>query len=163
MNAAGVVADHAAKRAAVMRGGIGAEGEVMFFGGGAQMVKNDSGLHAGDAADGIDFENLRHVPGEIENDGDVAALSGERGAAATAEKRSSELAANLDCGDHIIRVAGKHNADRHLAIVGAVGGVEGAGAAVEADFTSDLGAQSFGKRDCIYMRGICGLKLRETV
>ena len=58
----------------------------MFFGGVAEVVENDAGLHAGDAAGGIDLENPRHVLGEVEDDGDVAALAGERGAAAAAEQ-----------------------------------------------------------------------------
>ena len=98
MHAAGVVADHAAESAAVVSGGVGSEGEVVFFGGGAKTVEHDSGLYAGDAAGGIDFENPRHVFGEIENDGDVAALSGERRAAAAAEQRRAELAAECDSG-----------------------------------------------------------------
>jgi len=56
MNAAGVVADHAAEGAAVVRGGIGREGEMVLFGGGAKSVEHDSGLDAGDTAGGIDFE-----------------------------------------------------------------------------------------------------------
>jgi hypothetical protein len=116
----------------------------VFFCGGAEMVEHDSGLYAGDAAVGIDLENPRHVLGEIENDGYIAALSGEGRAAAAAEQRSSELAAERDRGQNIVGVAGEHDADGDLAVVGAVGGVEGAGAAVEADFTRDLSAESFG-------------------
>jgi hypothetical protein len=55
MNAAGVVTDHAAEGAAVMRGGVGAEGEMVFFGGVAESVEDDSGLHAGEATSGINF------------------------------------------------------------------------------------------------------------
>ena len=98
MHAAGVIADHAAKSAAAVRGWIRAEGEVMFFGGVAEMVEHDTGLHAGDAADRINFENPRHVLGEIEHDRDVAALSGERCASAAAKKRGAELAAEGDGG-----------------------------------------------------------------
>jgi hypothetical protein len=76
MDAAGIVADHATEGAAIMRGGVGSESEMVLFGGGAESVEDDSGLYAGDAAGGIDFENARHVLGEIENDGDVAALAG---------------------------------------------------------------------------------------
>jgi hypothetical protein len=93
VDAAGVVADHAADGAAVVAGGIGSEGEVMLFGGVAESVEDDSGLHAGDAAGGIDLENARHVLGKIEDDGDVAALAGERSAAAAAEERRAEFAA----------------------------------------------------------------------
>jgi hypothetical protein len=148
MHAAGVVADHAAQGAAVVSGGIRAEGEVVFFGGGAKIVEHDSGLYTRDAADGVDFEDPRHVSGEIENDGDVAALSGEGRAAAATEKGCAELAAERYRGQNIVGIAGTHYADGDLAVVGPVGGVQGAGAAVEADVAmksaADLGAESFG-------------------
>jgi hypothetical protein len=117
---------------------------MVLFGGGAESVEDDSGLHAGDAAGGIDFENARHVLGEIENDGDVAALAGERGAAAAAEQRRAELAAERDRCKNVVGIAWEHDADGDLAVVGAVGGVESAGAAIEPDFTANLGAQSLG-------------------
>jgi hypothetical protein len=145
VDAAGVVADHAAESAAVVGGGIGAEGEVVFFGGGAEVIEDDSRLDAGRAANGIDFEDLIHVGGEIEDDGNVAALSGEGCASAAAEQRRAELAAECDRGLNIVRIARQHYSDRNLAVVGAVGGVESAGAAIEADFTANLFAQSFGQ------------------
>ena len=58
VHAAGVVADHAAERAAVVGGGIGSEGQVMLLGGIAQVVEDHAGLHPGQLADGIDFENI---------------------------------------------------------------------------------------------------------
>ena len=144
MHAAGVVADHAAESAAAVSGGVGTEGEVMLFGGGAEAVEHDSGLYAGDAAGRIDFENPRHVFGKIEDDGDVAALSGERRAGAAAEQRSAELAAECDRGLNIVGIAREHYADGNLAVVRAIGGVESAGAAVKADFAFDRSAQHFG-------------------
>jgi hypothetical protein len=59
-----------------VRGWVGSESEVMFFGGGPEMVEDDSGLDAGDAAGGIDFEDTVHVLREIEDYRDIAALSG---------------------------------------------------------------------------------------
>ncbi len=145
MDAAGIVADHAADGAAVVSGGIGGEGEVMFFGSVAEMVEDDSGLHAGDAAGGIDLEDFRHVLGKIQNDGDVAALSGERGAAAAAEQGRAEFAARGDCGENVILVARENDADRDLAVVGRVGRVEGATAGIETDFSTHPGAEGFGE------------------
>ena len=40
-----------------MAGRIGREGEVMLFGGVAEMIEHHAGLHAGDAALGIDLED----------------------------------------------------------------------------------------------------------
>ena len=117
----------------------------MLFGGGAQMIEDDSGLHAGDAARGIDLENPRHVFGEIEDDGNVAALAGKRRAAAAAEQRRAELAAERNGGEYIVGVARENDTDGHLAVVGTVGRVECASAAVKADFAANLPAEGFGK------------------
>jgi len=144
MHAAGIVSDHAAESAAIVGGGVRTEREMVFFGGGAEIVEHDPGLYAGDAADGVDFENPRHVFGKIENDGDVAALPGERCAAAAAQQWRSELAAQSDGGENIVGIAGEYDADGDLAIIGTVSGVESASAAVEADFAANLGAESLG-------------------
>jgi len=77
VHAAGVVADHAAESTAVVGGRIGRESQVMFFGFAAQVVEDDAGLHARDAALGIDFKDGRHVFRKIEDDGGVTALSGK--------------------------------------------------------------------------------------
>ena len=145
VDAAGVVADHAADGAAVVAGGIGGEGEVMFFGGVAEVVEDDAGLHAGDAAGGIDLENARHVLGEVEDDGDVAALSGEGGAAAAAEHGRIEFAAEGECGEDVVGVVRENYADGDLAVVRTVGRVEGAAAVVEANVSTQMFTQSLGE------------------
>src|SRR5437660_1534702 len=77
VHAAGVVADHASERAAVVSRGIGREGEMVFLGCRAKTVEDDAGLNARDAALRIDFENPRHVLRKVENDRGVTTLSGE--------------------------------------------------------------------------------------
>src|SRR5579862_2816540 len=98
VDAAGIVADHAADGAAVVAGGIGSEGEMEFFGGIAEMVEHDSGLHASDPALGINLENVPHIFREIESDRNVAALAGERSASAAAEQWRAKVAADGDGG-----------------------------------------------------------------
>jgi hypothetical protein len=143
VDAAGVVADHAADSAVAVAGGIGGEGEVMFFGGSAEVIENDAGLDAGDAAVRIDLEDARHVFREVEDDGDVATLSGEGSASAAAEYRGVEFAAEGECGEDVVGVAGHNYADGDLAIVGSVGRVEGAGAIVEANVSCQSAAKLF--------------------
>src|SRR5262249_24471597 len=94
VDAAGVIADHAADGAAVVAGRIGGEGQVMFFGSVAKVIEDDSGLDSRNAPLGIDLENVVHVLGEIENDGDVAALSGKRCATAAAKERGAKFTAD---------------------------------------------------------------------
>ena len=157
MHAAGVVADHAAQGAAVVGGRIGPEGQVMFFGRVAQVVENHAGLDPGNAPLGIDLHDVAHVAGEIEHQGDVAALSGERSAAAAAQERSAILARERDRGDDVVGVAGKNYADGDLAIVGSVGGVEGAAAGIETDVAAQLTPQSLFQRDHVHHRGPGGV------
>lgn len=123
MNAAGIVADHSAERAAAVARGIRAEGQVVFLGGGPKMVENDAGLHASDPALGVELEDVRHVLREVEDDGDVAALARERSTASAAEHGNSMLAARGDGGDNIIVVARKNYAYRYLAVIGAIAGI----------------------------------------
>jgi hypothetical protein len=117
----------------------------MFFGGVAEMVEDDSGLHACNSTFGIDLENLSHVLREIKNDGDVAALSGERSSSAATKQRSAEIAADGDGGKDIVGIARENDTDRDLTVVGSVGRVEGAASAVEANVASDAETQGFGQ------------------
>jgi hypothetical protein len=158
MHAAGIVADHTPQRAAIMTGGIGRESEMVFFGSGAEMVEHNPWFHASDAADGIDFQNPRHVLGEIEDDGNVAALAGEGCASTAAEQWRAEIAAEGDGGENILGIAGNYNANRDLAIVGAVSGVESAGAAIEPDFTANSLTQRFRQAQSVDLRGLGGLR-----
>ncbi len=77
VDAAGVVADHAADGAAAVGGGVGCVGEGEFFGGFADAVEDDAGLDVHGAGDGVDGAHLVHVLREVEDDGEVAALAGE--------------------------------------------------------------------------------------
>jgi hypothetical protein len=160
MDATGVVSDHAAESATIVSGGIGCESEVVLFSGGAKMIEHDSGLYAGDAAGGIDFQDLRHVPRKIEYDSDVAALPGKRCAAATAEQGHAELAAECNRCQNIIGIARVHYADGDLAVVGAVRCVESASTAIETDVparsATKLSAQSFSQALRVYWCGLGG-------
>jgi hypothetical protein len=154
MDAAGVVADHASERAAVVGRGIGREGEVMFLSFGAKAIEDDAGLNARDAARGIDFEDARHVLRKVEHDGGVTALSGKRRASAAGEQRSAVVAAEGNGGEDIFFVARNYDADWDLAIVGAVGCVESAATLIEADFSAKVTAESSFKRGSVELRGM---------
>ena len=142
VHAAGIVADHTAESATVVSGGIGREGEVMLFGGGAEVIEDDAGFDASDAALRVNLEDPGHVLGEVENDGRVAALSGERRAAAAGEQRGLMFAAKSDGGENIFFVSRNDDADGNLAIIRAIGCIECAAAGVEADFTAKMPAES---------------------
>jgi hypothetical protein len=56
--------------------------------------------------------------------------------------------------EHVFFVAGNYDADRDLAIVGAVGGVERSAAGVEANLSAKVAAESGFKRGGIELRGM---------
>ncbi len=87
MDAATVVADHAAEGAAGMRGGIGSVGEVMHLRRFAEAVEDDAGLNDGEFFSGIDGGELVHVARVIEDHGYIGALAGEAGACAAGAAR----------------------------------------------------------------------------
>jgi hypothetical protein len=125
-----------------------------FFRGVAEMVENDSGLHARDAARGIDLEDLRHVLREIEDDGDIAALSGERSSSTAAEERRSEITAESNRCNHVAGIARKDDTDGDLTVVRSVGGIKSAALIVEANVTAEMLAQGFSQSQGISERGL---------
>ncbi len=143
MHAATVVADHAAERAAGVGGGVGRVGEVMDLGCFAQAVENDARLNHGKLCAHIDGGEPVHVLREVEDNGDVRALSGEAGAGAAWQHGGPGGAAGGQCSFNVGRIAGHDYADGKLAVVGRVGRVHGAEAHVEADFAAHCGFEPF--------------------
>ena len=77
VHAAGVIADHASERAAVVGSGIGRKSEMVLLGRRTKTVEDNAGFNPRDAALRIDLENPRHVLRKVEDDGGVTALSRE--------------------------------------------------------------------------------------
>ena len=96
MGAAGIVADHPAEGVVVVRGGVGAEGQLMAFCFLAQPVEHNAGLHARCLGLRIEIDQFVQVFREIEHDGDIAALTGEACSAASRQQRSAETPALFD-------------------------------------------------------------------
>jgi hypothetical protein len=119
---------------------------MVFLGGSTKRIEDDSRFDASHAARGVDFENVRHVLRKVENDGGVATLTSERCAAAAGEQRSSVVAAECDGCKNVFFVAREYDSDGHLAVIGAIGGVERAAAGVEADFSAKVTAERGFKR-----------------
>jgi hypothetical protein len=91
MDATGVIADHAAERAAIVRGRVRCEREAVAFGSGTKVIENHSGLYSREPAAGINSKNPSHVFREIDNDSNIAALSGERCATTSGQEGSPIL------------------------------------------------------------------------
>src|SRR5690625_27384 len=152
VDAAGVVADHPAEGAVVVRRRIRPEGQVVLLGGAAEVIEDEAGLDAGGTGVGVEGDEVAEILRHIEDDGDVAALPGEARSAAASEYWGAVVAADPDRGDEVIGVVGDDDADRDLAVVRAIGRVEGSRARVEADLAPDLalegGGEGFGV-DCL--------------
>ena len=100
------------------------------------------GLDARDAGGGIEGHDGAEVLREVDDDGYVAALSGEACASASGEDGCSEIAAGGDGSDDVVDGLWDDEADRDLAVVGGIGRVEGAGCVVEPYLTLNCLAES---------------------
>src|SRR3546814_3818007 len=87
----GVVADHAAERVVCVRGLIGTKGQMLLFGSVAQIIEHATGLHACALAFGVNRDDAGEVLRAVDDDGDIAALPGEAGAAAAQDRKSTRL------------------------------------------------------------------------
>ena len=167
--ATGVVADHASQRAPAMGGRVGGEGKVVFFGGIAQPVEHDAGLHPGELLRRVQFQNGVHIFREVDDHGHVAALAGKAGAASARENGCAQLPACGHGSHNVGLVQRQHQADGHLAIVGSVGRIESARSLVEADLAAhhlaQLRFQFAGSRKTSWacaVRGVCS-RIRNAV
>ena len=148
VRSARIVADHAAQRAATVRGGIRPEGQSVLFGSRLQRIAHRAGLDERRAPRWVDRDDIAHVLGEIQHHGHVHALPALRGAAATRQQRRTVLAADAQGGDHVVRRPGEHHADRDLAVVRGVRAVDRAAAGIEAHLARNgrgkCGGKGFG-------------------
>jgi len=63
------------------------------------------------------------------------------------------VAAEGNCRENIFFVAWNYDADRNLAVIGAVGSVEGAAARIEANLSTKVAAESGLKRGGVELHG----------
>ena len=142
MDAARVVADHPAESVMRVRRRVGGECEAVLLGLAAEHVEHRAGLDAGKLSRRVDRQStwFRCLDQSIT----TATLQQppvKAGAAAARQERRTMSPADRDRLDHIVDVPGNHDADRHLAIVRAVGCVKGAAAGVESHLAADHLAQ----------------------
>jgi hypothetical protein len=142
VDAATVVADHAAEGAAAVGGGIGAVGEVVEFGSFAEAVEHNSWLNDCKAGGGVEGGEAVKVTGEVKDDGDIGGLAGDAGTCSTRKDGCADCAASGNSGFDVGDVAGQYDTDGELAIVGGVGCVQGARREIEADFATESGSKA---------------------
>ena len=107
---------------------VRAEREVVLLGGVSKGIQDEAGLDDRVAFLGVQLDDLVDVLRVVDNNGYVAALSGEARAAAPRDNWRTLLVADRHRCDHILDVKWDDDADRHFAVVGGVGGIERAAA-----------------------------------
>jgi hypothetical protein len=142
VNAATVVADHAAERASAVCGGIRAVGEVVEFSGFAEAVEDDARLDDGEAGGGVERGEAVEVAGEVKDDGDVGGLSCDAGTCSTRKDGCADCAACGNGSFDVGSVAGQNDTDGKLTVVGGVGCIKSAGCEIEANFSAEGGFEA---------------------
>ena len=87
---------------------------------------------------GVDVGEAVHVAGIIEDHGHIGALAGQAGSGAPRQNSSTGGPAGSQGGLYVRGVTREDDADGELAVVGGVGGVEGAGTEIETDFAAKV-------------------------
>ena len=105
------------------------------------FVEHDARLHPHQFALGVDLMEAIEVLGEIDDHRNVAALTGQTGAAAPAGDRRAEFSASGDGRDHVVATVRDHNANWNLPIIRAVGRIQCAVAITEAHLAADCSAK----------------------
>ena len=88
-----------------------------------EFVQDDAGLSSRPAFFGVEFDDVAHVAGEVDDDGVGDGLAGEAGAAAAGEDVDVVAAGGFDDGDDVVGVFGQHNADGFDLVDAGVGAV----------------------------------------
>src|ERR1700687_423077 len=154
VHAAGVVADHAPERAAVVGSGIGRKGKMVLLSFGTERVENNSRLDPSNATRRIDFEDARHVFRKVEDDGRVTTLPGKGRTAAACQQRSAVVTAEGNGGEHVFFVAGNYDTDRDLAVIGAVGRVKGTATRIKANLSAKMAPEGGFKGGGVELLGL---------
>ena len=141
MHTARVIAEHPANRAATVRRRIGTKKKPVFFRLLVQVIEHEAGLDPRELFLRVDLEHAVHVFREIDDDRDVAALSGQARAAPTTGDGCAEFSAKSDNCNDVVAIARQGDADRDLPVVRAVGRVKRAIAIAKSHFTADRGTQ----------------------
>ncbi len=167
MRTAGVVADHAAQRTAAVGGRIGPEGQLMRLRGITQNVAHDAGLDFRRPRIHIERQHPVQILRGIQNDGDIAGLAGEAGAATAHQNRRLIATGDGNRLHDVVERSRNHDPDRHLPVVRGIRRIQRAAAGIEAHLASDhaaqLGCQGLGREHGIFPAVGLDLLIRHRI
>ena len=141
VSAARIVADHSTNGATIVSRRIGRERQVMNFCPVSKRIQHYSGLNPRNFLICIDLQDVIHVLCEVEHYGDITALSRQTCSGTARQDRSTVLPARLDRRDHILHILRDYQSNGNLPVVGSVGCIQRATAAIKAYFTSNFTLQ----------------------
>jgi hypothetical protein len=139
VDAAGVVAEVPADRATGMARGIGTE-DHPDLGAGllVELLIDDARLADDGLRLSVGVADFGQVLGVVDDDREVDRLARQAGAATAIDDRRPEVVTGTMGGHDVIEGLGDHDADRYLAVVRRIGGIQGLGAGVKADLAVNL-------------------------
>ena len=111
-----------------------------------QHVQDKAGLDPGQPLLRVQAYDPAHILRAIQHDGIIATLPRKTRPAAPREYRRAVAARHRNGADHVLRMPGNHDADRHLPIVRSVRGVERPAAVVKSHLAFDGGPESLRER-----------------
>jgi hypothetical protein len=118
-----------------------------------KFIGDDTWLDARLFLLGVESENVVKVFGAINDNSYVAAVTRQTGAAAARLHWRTVAATQRDGLHHIVGAAWHDYANRHLPIVGTIGGIKRQTAIIKAHLSGDLAAQACCQPFCIYTWG----------
>jgi len=113
----------------------------MLLGSISQIVEHDTRLNPGALRDRVERLDPIQILRAVEDDGGITALPAKARAAAACKHRHIVAAARRDTVHQIVDCLRQDHADRHLAIVRGIGGVQCLRTGIEADFALEVRAQ----------------------
>jgi hypothetical protein len=143
MDAARVIAQHAAERAMVMSGGVWAPRQGVGLGSIAECVAYRSGLDTSIFLVRIQLNDVVQIFRPINDNRNVAALACQTCPAASRKQWSAEPSTQSNRINYVLPGFGNDYANGNLPIVGAVGRIQRLAPGIEANFAGYCFSQKF--------------------
>ena len=138
MRAARIVGDHAAQRAATVRGRIWREGQAVLFRGITQRVADHTRFDDRSARRRVHRDDAIHVLARVRDHRHIHALTVLRRAAAARQQRHIITPARCDGGDEIVDIGRDDHRKRHLSVVRRIRRVKRFGCLIEPHFAAHM-------------------------
>ena len=141
VSAAGIVSQHPPERTVRVRGRIWAPRQPMGLGSVSEVIANRSRLNARVFLTRIQLNDVVQILAPVDDNGNIAALTGDARTAATRENWCAEPAARSYCPNNIFKRFRNDDRDGYLPVIGCVHRIHAPAAGIKSDFTVNTPAQ----------------------